>query len=210
MGRGGWGGAWEKPQFRRPTQSLELGGAGLVQPRAFHPAGPPSVPPSSNPRPHWWRPAARPLLFFEYIRRWRWQLLLKASPTGGRSPRPYTPPHPPRFPLLPRSGPVALPPFLPFPPGPAPYLVLSSCARPLWVARSSGHPSLGSAAMELPQPDPASPGSAPSPARVHGGTKRPGLRLGAHGLLGFPERATASSPVTTLTQTMHDLAGLGR
>lgn len=68
--------------------------------------------------------------------------------------------------------------------------------------------------MELPQPDPAAPGSALSPARVRGGTERPGhlpgLGLGAHGLLGFPERTTASSPVSTLTQTMHDLAGLGR
>uniref|UniRef100_A0A8D1ULL8 M-phase inducer phosphatase n=1 Tax=Sus scrofa TaxID=9823 RepID=A0A8D1ULL8_PIG len=68
------------------------------------------------------------------------------------------------------------------------------------------------AAMELPQPEPA-PGSAISPAGVRGGAQRPGhlpgLRLGAHGLLGSPERAAASSPVTTLTQTMHNLAGLG-
>uniref|UniRef100_A0A8D1C7S0 M-phase inducer phosphatase n=1 Tax=Sus scrofa TaxID=9823 RepID=A0A8D1C7S0_PIG len=66
--------------------------------------------------------------------------------------------------------------------------------------------------MELPQPEPA-PGSAISPAGVRGGAQRPGhlpgLRLGAHGLLGSPERAAASSPVTTLTQTMHNLAGLG-
>ncbi|XP_077623071.1 M-phase inducer phosphatase 2 isoform X2 [Crocuta crocuta] len=66
--------------------------------------------------------------------------------------------------------------------------------------------------MELPQPEPA-PGSALSPAGVRGGAERPrhlrGLRLEAHGLVGSPERATASSPVTTLTQTMYNLAGLG-
>lgn len=67
--------------------------------------------------------------------------------------------------------------------------------------------------MELPQPEPA-PGSALSPAGVRGGAERPrhlrGLRLESHGLVGSPERATASSPVTTLTQTMYNLAGLGR
>ncbi|XP_045218502.2 M-phase inducer phosphatase 2 isoform X2 [Macaca fascicularis] len=67
-------------------------------------------------------------------------------------------------------------------------------------------------AMEVPQPEPA-PGSALSPACVRGGAQRPGhlpgLLLGSHGLLVSPVRATASSPVTTLTQTMHDLAGLG-
>uniref|UniRef100_A0A2R9BHZ0 M-phase inducer phosphatase n=2 Tax=Pan paniscus TaxID=9597 RepID=A0A2R9BHZ0_PANPA len=61
-------------------------------------------------------------------------------------------------------------------------------------------------------PEPA-PGSALSPAGVCGGAQRPGhlpgLLLGSHGLLGSPVRAAASSPVTTLTQTMHDLAGLG-
>ncbi|XP_008064748.1 M-phase inducer phosphatase 2 isoform X2 [Carlito syrichta] len=66
--------------------------------------------------------------------------------------------------------------------------------------------------MEVPQPEPA-PGSPLSPACVRGGARRPGhlpgLQLGSHGLLGSPERAAASSPVTTLTQTMHDLAGLG-
>ncbi|KAI5770244.1 CDC25B [Gulo gulo luscus] len=66
--------------------------------------------------------------------------------------------------------------------------------------------------MELPQPEPA-PGPALSPAGVRGGTQRPshllGLQLGAHGLVGSPERAAASSPVTSLTQTMHNLAGLG-
>ncbi|XP_028355372.1 M-phase inducer phosphatase 2 isoform X5 [Physeter macrocephalus] len=66
--------------------------------------------------------------------------------------------------------------------------------------------------MELPQPEPAA-ASTLSPADVRGGAQRPGhlpgLRLGAHGLLGSPKRAAASSPVTTLTQTMHDLAGLG-
>nr|KAF6421875.1 cell division cycle 25B [Rousettus aegyptiacus] len=68
--------------------------------------------------------------------------------------------------------------------------------------------------MEMPQPDPAAPGSALSPAGVRGDAERPGylpcLRLGAHDLLGSPERVAASSPVATLTKTMHDLAGLGR
>ncbi|XP_003788091.1 M-phase inducer phosphatase 2 isoform X2 [Otolemur garnettii] len=66
--------------------------------------------------------------------------------------------------------------------------------------------------MEVPQPEP-SPGLALSPAGVRGGAQRPGhlpgLLLGSHGPLGSPKRAAASSPVTTLTQTMHDLAGLG-
>ncbi|XP_045664341.1 M-phase inducer phosphatase 2 isoform X3 [Ursus americanus] len=66
--------------------------------------------------------------------------------------------------------------------------------------------------MELPQPEPA-PGPALSPAGMRGGAERPshllGLQLGAHGLVGSPERAAASSPVTTLTHTMHNLAGLG-
>ncbi|XP_053429877.1 M-phase inducer phosphatase 2 isoform X4 [Nycticebus coucang] len=66
--------------------------------------------------------------------------------------------------------------------------------------------------MEVPPPEP-SPGSALSPAGVRGGAQRPGhlpgLLLGSHGPLGSPKRAAASSPVTTLTQTMHDLAGLG-
>uniref|UniRef100_A0A2K5SCA5 M-phase inducer phosphatase n=1 Tax=Cebus imitator TaxID=2715852 RepID=A0A2K5SCA5_CEBIM len=66
--------------------------------------------------------------------------------------------------------------------------------------------------MEVPQPEPA-PGSALSPAGVRGGAQRPGhlpgLLLGPHGLPRSPVRAAVSSPVTTLTQTMHDLAGLG-
>ncbi|XP_051701219.2 M-phase inducer phosphatase 2 isoform X2 [Oryctolagus cuniculus] len=66
--------------------------------------------------------------------------------------------------------------------------------------------------MEVPRPEPA-PCSALSPAGVRGGVQRPGhlpgLRLGSHDLLGSPERTAASSPVTTLTQTMHNLAGLG-
>ncbi|XP_045384978.1 M-phase inducer phosphatase 2 [Lemur catta] len=66
--------------------------------------------------------------------------------------------------------------------------------------------------MEVPQPEPA-PGSALSPAGVRSGAQRPGhlpgLLLESHGPLGSPKRAAASSPVTTLTQTMHDLAGLG-
>lgn len=83
----------------------ELGGAGLVQP--------PRAPPSSNPRPHWWRPAARPVLFFEYIRRWKWQLLLEASLTGGWFIRPSTLPslHPSPPSLWPRCSLSLPPPF---------------------------------------------------------------------------------------------------
>ncbi|XP_015858519.3 M-phase inducer phosphatase 2 isoform X2 [Peromyscus maniculatus bairdii] len=66
--------------------------------------------------------------------------------------------------------------------------------------------------MEVPPPRSA-PGSALSPARVLGGVQRPhhlpGFGLEPDGFLGSPERAASSSPVTTLTQTMHDLAGLG-
>ncbi|XP_004383086.1 M-phase inducer phosphatase 2 [Trichechus manatus latirostris] len=66
--------------------------------------------------------------------------------------------------------------------------------------------------METPQLEPE-PSSGLSPTGVRGGAERPGhlsgLRLGARGFLGSPERAAASSPVTNLTQTMHDLAGLG-
>ncbi|MBZ3880577.1 M-phase inducer phosphatase 2 [Sciurus carolinensis] len=66
--------------------------------------------------------------------------------------------------------------------------------------------------MEVPQSEPA-PSSALNPAVVRGGAQRPGhlpgLWLGTQGLLGSPERAASSSPVTTLTQTMHNLAGLG-
>lgn len=66
--------------------------------------------------------------------------------------------------------------------------------------------------MEVPPPRSA-PGSALSPARVLGGVQRPhhlpGFGLEPDGFLGSPERAVSSSPVTTLTQTMHDLAGLG-
>ncbi|XP_045689390.1 M-phase inducer phosphatase 2 [Phyllostomus hastatus] len=68
--------------------------------------------------------------------------------------------------------------------------------------------------MELPQPDTTARSPALSPGSVRGGAVRPshlpGLRLGAPGFLGSPERAATSSPVATLTQTMHDLAGLGR
>ncbi|XP_023574382.1 M-phase inducer phosphatase 2 isoform X3 [Octodon degus] len=57
------------------------------------------------------------------------------------------------------------------------------------------------------------PGSALSPAGESTAAQRTGYiprrQLGPQGLLGSPERATSSSPVTTLTQTMHKLAGLG-
>ena len=116
---------------------------------------------------------------------------------------------PPHFPLLSPAPLLFLPPFpstsgrLPTLPRPAvPGVCWSPYARP---ARPT--------AMELPQPEPVA-GPALSPAGMRGGAQRPdhlpGLRLGAHGLLGSPERAAASSPVTTLTQTMHHLAGLGR
>ncbi|XP_055465988.1 M-phase inducer phosphatase 2 isoform X2 [Psammomys obesus] len=66
--------------------------------------------------------------------------------------------------------------------------------------------------MEVP-PQKSAPGSALSPARVLGGIQRPrhlpGFGLGSDGFLGSPERAASSSPVTTLTRTMHNLAGLG-
>lgn len=66
--------------------------------------------------------------------------------------------------------------------------------------------------MEVP-PQKSAPGSALSPARVLGGIQRPrhlsGFGFGSDGSLGFPERTASSSPVTTLTQTMHNLAGLG-
>ncbi|KAL1786483.1 M-phase inducer phosphatase 2 [Sigmodon hispidus] len=66
--------------------------------------------------------------------------------------------------------------------------------------------------MEM-HPQKSAPGSALSPARVFGGVQRPrhlsGFGLESDGFLGSSERAISSSPVTTLTQTMHDLAGLG-
>lgn len=66
--------------------------------------------------------------------------------------------------------------------------------------------------MEVP-PQKSAPGSALSTARVLGGIQRPrhlsGFGFGSDGLLGSPERAASSSPVTTLTRTMHNLAGLG-
>lgn len=108
---GGFRGCGGNPNSSQ--QSLARSGARLVQPPRLSPVGPALGPAPSNSRPHWWRSAARPLLFFEYIRRWRWQLLLEASWSGSWSPRPSTLPHPPRFPLLPRSSPAALPPSLP-------------------------------------------------------------------------------------------------
>ncbi|KAG8513428.1 M-phase inducer phosphatase 2 [Galemys pyrenaicus] len=91
-----------------------------------------------------------------------------------------------------------------------PLRTSSSPARPDRTSRPGFR---GPAVMELPRPGPAR-ASTPSRAGVRGGDERPdhlpGLRLGTHGPLGSPERAVASSPVTTLTKTMHDLAGLGR
>lgn len=66
--------------------------------------------------------------------------------------------------------------------------------------------------MEVP-PQKSAPGSALSTARVLGGIQRPRhlsvFGFGSDDLLGSPERAASSSPVTTLTQTMYNLAGLG-
>lgn len=67
--------------------------------------------------------------------------------------------------------------------------------------------------MEV-HPQKSAPGSALIPDLVLGGVQRPrhlsGFGLESDGFLGSPERAASSSPVTSLTKTMHDLAGLGR
>ncbi|CAH6787846.1 M-phase inducer phosphatase 2 [Phodopus roborovskii] len=59
----------------------------------------------------------------------------------------------------------------------------------------------------------STPGLALIPDLELGGVQRPrhlsGFGLESDGFLGSPERAASSSPVTSLTQTMHDLAGLG-
>lgn len=118
---------------------------------------------------------------------------------------------PPPLPALPASlsslASLAPAPFSSLPPASSPG------PRPTWPGPAV--PGVGGCpAMELLQPDPAAPSPALSPAGVRGGAERPshlpGLRLGAQGLLGSPERAATFSPVATLTQTMHDLAGLGR
>uniref|UniRef100_A0A8C6H8V3 M-phase inducer phosphatase n=1 Tax=Mus spicilegus TaxID=10103 RepID=A0A8C6H8V3_MUSSI len=66
--------------------------------------------------------------------------------------------------------------------------------------------------MEV-HPQKSAPGSALSPARVLGGIQRPRhlsvFEFESDGFLGSPEPTASSSPVTTLTQTMHNLAGLG-
>nr|XP_048315554.1 M-phase inducer phosphatase 2 [Myodes glareolus] len=66
--------------------------------------------------------------------------------------------------------------------------------------------------MEV-HPQKSTPDSALSPVRVHGGVKRPhhlsSFGSEPDGFLGSPNSAVSSSPVTTLTRTMHDLAGLG-
>uniref|UniRef100_A0A8C2QJH4 M-phase inducer phosphatase n=1 Tax=Cricetulus griseus TaxID=10029 RepID=A0A8C2QJH4_CRIGR len=66
--------------------------------------------------------------------------------------------------------------------------------------------------MEV-HPQKSAPGSALIPDLVLGGVQRPrhlsGFGLESDGFLGSPERAASSSPVTSLTKTMHDLAGLG-
>ncbi|XP_042550511.1 M-phase inducer phosphatase 2 [Dipodomys spectabilis] len=63
--------------------------------------------------------------------------------------------------------------------------------------------------MEVPQPEPEpAPDSALlSPVGARGSAQRPGHLPGPW--LRSPERAAASSPVTTLTKTMHNLTGLG-
>lgn len=66
--------------------------------------------------------------------------------------------------------------------------------------------------MEV-HPEKSAPRSALIPDLVLGGVQRPrhlsGFGLESDGFLGSPERAASSSPVTSLTQTMHDLAVLG-
>ena len=80
-----------------------------------------------------------------------------------------------------------------------------SLHMPPWGSRA---PQLQSVWWSLPcTMRPSTPTSGPKAQRPG---HLPGLRLGAHGLLGSPERTATSSPVTTLTQTMHHLAGLGR
>ncbi|KAH0513947.1 M-phase inducer phosphatase 2 [Microtus ochrogaster] len=66
--------------------------------------------------------------------------------------------------------------------------------------------------MEV-HPQKSTPDSTLSPVRVFGGVQRPhhlsGFGSEPDGFLGSPKSAVSSSPVTTLTRTMHDLAGLG-
>lgn len=134
----------------------------------------------------------------------------QASRTGGWSPRPSAPPPlPASLASLPRSGPAFLP-----PPPPPPPQTRSPAVPGVCGCLGPRAASAGPGAMELLQPDPAAPSPALSPAGARGAAERPsrlpGLRLGAQDLLGSPERAATFSPVATLTQTMHDLAGLGR
>lgn len=196
QGWGAEGGAGEEPQFLRVRGNC-AGRAGL---RAFPPRGPPSGPPSANPRPDWWRPAARPLLFFEYIRS-RGAAAAGGSRTAA-GPCALTPPRSPA-PLAslapaPCSSLPPPPPQARSPPGPdQPCPAFGGVPAPRPAAA-------GPSAMELLQRDPAVRGAAERPGHL------PGLRPGAQGLLGSPERAATFSPVATLTRTMHDLAGLGR
>ncbi|KAM7327298.1 hypothetical protein ACRRTK_013665 [Alexandromys fortis] len=66
--------------------------------------------------------------------------------------------------------------------------------------------------MEV-HPQKSTPDSTLSPVRVLGDVQRPhhlsGFGSEPDGFLGSPKSAVSSSPVTTLTRTMHDLAGLG-
>lgn len=122
---------------------------------------------------------------------------------------PYIPLLTPRFIAFPPS----LPSLLPLTPGSlseASQLgrrLLATVLVALWLTLARP------ATMEVP-PQKSAPGSALSPARVLGGIQRPchlsGFGFGSDGFLGSPERKAFSSPVTTLTQTMHKLAGLGR
>lgn len=126
---------------------------------------------------------------------------------------PSLPPHIPLLTPRPIALPPSLPSLLPLTPGslsePSQLgrRLLAAVLVALWLAFARP------ARMEGPQQKSA-PGSALSPARVQGGIQRPrhlsGFGFGSDGFLGSPERMASSSPVTTLTQTMLNLAGLGR
>lgn len=124
---------------------------------------------------------------------------------------------PTRIPLLtprPIAFPPSLPSLLPFTPG-----SLSEPSQLGWcllalvlvvaLKLAFAHPTT----MEV-HPQKSTPDSTLSPVRVLGGVQRPhhlsGFGSEPDGFLGSPKSAVSSSPVTTLTRTMHDLAGLGR
>lgn len=206
MGRG------RNPNFLAPPKAGNWAGPGWAGLGAFRPAGPAPGPALLSPAPPLVAPGGAAAVIFRIYKE-----VEVAAAAGGFPGWRLRPGHS-ALPAL-RPSPRLLWPRRPFPLPPPPtrappYLARLSRARRRWVARLFRSPAPGPAAMEMPQPEPAAPGSAPSPAGVRGGAQRPGhlpgLRLGAHGLVQSPERVAASSPVATLTKTMHDLAGLGR